>query len=426
MKLMNRTVPAAALSLLASTFAIAEQVSVPHTFQPGQPARAAEVNANFLALQEAIGSLSDKVSFVWRGEWQPGITYSPGDLTHYQGSVFINIVATSSELPINDTNWQRFAAQGDVGPAGPVGATGPSGPMGPAGPQGERGIEGPTGPAGPVGPTGAQGPEGPEGLRGPEGAQGPEGPQGQEGPPGLDAPGAQQPFQFVGFSDIQVLGSAGLLGLNEACQSKFGPAARLARTTDILDSSVTRLDLLDAGDGGKQAWVQGVRAPSSDASGYTPSLPGCNFWQTTSFTAHAVNVALSFTSRDCSSPAYVACAMPAESFIRYVFAGFTAATTQGGVGLGNMNQYCRDEFGAGARMSFGAELFDAKSVPALSGAAWAKPSLRPTDNAPSSASSCQGWSESTNTRGGETWDERFRFSSTLCNTFNQVACSVPE
>ena len=167
----------------------AQEASVPYTFQSGQPARASEVNANFDALEQAINALSDAGSVVWRGDWQAGSAYVPGDLVHYLGNVFINVQATSSSNPSESNSWELFASQGDVGPVGPqgpAGAQGPAGPQGPSGAQGDPGPQGPIGPIGPQGPQGLTGDIGPQGPIGPEGPQGPIGPEGPEGPPGAD------------------------------------------------------------------------------------------------------------------------------------------------------------------------------------------------------------------------------------------------
>jgi len=150
--------------LTATAFA---QTAVPHVFQAGQPARAAEVNANFDALETAIDQLEIPSGVVWEGSWQSGVVYSRLDMVEYQGSTYIAVQSTSgSENPSNTSFWSLLAAGGEQGPVGP---------QGPAGPQGATGPSGPAGPPGPVGPVGPQGPIGPEG---------PEGPIGPEGPPG--------------------------------------------------------------------------------------------------------------------------------------------------------------------------------------------------------------------------------------------------
>jgi hypothetical protein len=119
------------LAFSATTFA---QTQVPNDFQAGTPARAAEVNANFDALEAAIDANATAIT----------------------------------QIPA-----------GPEGPQGPQGDPGPQGPQGVMGPPGSQGVQGPAGPAGPQGsegPQGLQGPEGPQGIQGPEGPQGPVGP----------------------------------------------------------------------------------------------------------------------------------------------------------------------------------------------------------------------------------------------------------
>jgi hypothetical protein len=87
------------------------QTQVPNDFQAGQPARAAEVNANFGTLETAIDQNAADIS---------AITAGP---------------------------------QGPVGPPGPQGGVGAQGPQGDAGAQGPRGPEGDTGMAGVDGPN---------------------------------------------------------------------------------------------------------------------------------------------------------------------------------------------------------------------------------------------------------------------------------
>jgi hypothetical protein len=133
MKMKALTIFVATLFLMGVSQA---QTQVPNTFQSGQPARAADVNENFDALEAAIDQ--------------------------------------------NSTAIQQIPA----GPEGPQGPAGPQGIMGPPGPQGVQGPAGSTGPQGPQGAQGPQGTQGPEGPQGPQGIQGPEGPQGPKGDPG--------------------------------------------------------------------------------------------------------------------------------------------------------------------------------------------------------------------------------------------------
>lgn len=169
------------------------QTQVPHEFQSGQPARAADVNENF----DAVEAIADQImndleqlrqdkALTWKGTWQNGVPYFQGDLVEYSGSAYVSVqVTTGIESPANASYWSVFAAAGTdgvTGSQGPQGAQGPMGPDGPQGPQGTAGAPGAQGPQGPQGVQGTVGPIGPEGPQGPQGAQGLEGPQGAPGP----------------------------------------------------------------------------------------------------------------------------------------------------------------------------------------------------------------------------------------------------
>jgi hypothetical protein len=93
-----------ALVMVASTGLAAEELK---EFQAGERVRAAEINANFKALSDAIAEVEKQ-----------------------------------------------------EGPVGPQGAVGAQGPQGPQGLQGLKGVAGAQGPAGPQGPIGPQGPAG--------------------------------------------------------------------------------------------------------------------------------------------------------------------------------------------------------------------------------------------------------------------------
>ena len=117
-----------AVLLFASFHAVA-QTQVPNVFEDGTPASAAEVNANFDALEAAIDAIPE-------------------------------------------------------GPAGPQGEKGDQGDTGATGPQGEKGDKGDTGdtgPQGPIGLTGATGATGAKGDTGDQGIQGEQGPAGADG-----------------------------------------------------------------------------------------------------------------------------------------------------------------------------------------------------------------------------------------------------
>ena len=161
-----------ALALLAPTVTLA-QTTLPHTFQSGTPALAAEVNENFTALEQAVQQLEGLTEAPWKGDWQTSVVYGINDLVQFQGSVFIAVQPTTGvEDPTDTAFWSLFAAGGADGADG---ATGPQGVQGEVGPPGPIGDTGPTGPTGAVGPVGPIGPEGPQGVDGPIGPQGPAG-----------------------------------------------------------------------------------------------------------------------------------------------------------------------------------------------------------------------------------------------------------
>lgn len=159
------------------------QTQVPHEFQPNTPARAADVNANFDAVEAAIDANAAEIQTLeqsnvstWMGSWQNGVVYSTNDLVEFQGSTYLVVRETTGVEAPSDTNfWSLFAAGG---------ADGAQGPIGPQGPQGETGSIGPQGDTGPQGIQGIPGPEGSQGIEGPPGPQGIQGPEGPEGPPG--------------------------------------------------------------------------------------------------------------------------------------------------------------------------------------------------------------------------------------------------
>ena len=179
--MMNETVLRVAVSGLlfaaASAAHAQARVDIPHTFQSGQPARAAEVNANFTALKSAINSMQLPEALAWKGQWQSGVSYRRNDIVEFGGSAYVCISDTAGlSTPIDTTSWQLLVARGTngtngaqglpgwPGPQGPVGPVGPQGPQGERGPQGFPGWPGPQGEVGPQGPPGPQGPAGPSGI----------------------------------------------------------------------------------------------------------------------------------------------------------------------------------------------------------------------------------------------------------------------
>jgi hypothetical protein len=109
-----------------------EAVTIPNTFVAGDPAKAADVNANFTAVAGAINDTAQTLSA---------------------------LQAAVQNIP--------------RGAPGPQGAAGAQGLQGPAGNAGTPGTKGATGPAGPMGPAGAAGAIGPSGSRGASGPTGP-------------------------------------------------------------------------------------------------------------------------------------------------------------------------------------------------------------------------------------------------------------
>jgi len=222
MRNMKLAVAAGGMLVAIAPSAYPGPVTVPNTFVPGTPARAADVNANFSAVAGAVnGSAADiatlqttiqalqkaqaTLGFTFRGPWAAATVYSAKDVVSEGGSSYIALVANVSVDPAADVGaaggrWALIAAAGVTGlpgaqgPAGATGAVGPAGPQGPAGLAGAIGPMGPVGLAGPQGPTGAAGAAGPtgptglQGLPGPTGSAGPMGSTGATGPAGLVGP----------------------------------------------------------------------------------------------------------------------------------------------------------------------------------------------------------------------------------------------
>ncbi len=180
---LSRYLAFAVASLIAST--AYGQTQVPHTLQAGQPARAADVNANFSTLESAVnqnaGDILQVQNLSWMGDWQTTVVYAINDLVQFQGSAYVAVQATSgTEDPTDASFWSLFAAEGAIGATGPQG---PQGLQGVVGPQGPQGVDGPQGLTGGIGPIGPQGLQGIQGDVGPQGPQGIDGPQGPVGPP---------------------------------------------------------------------------------------------------------------------------------------------------------------------------------------------------------------------------------------------------
>ena len=62
------------------------------------------------------GNGTNGVSFVWRGVWSGGTSYSVNDVVNYGGSAWVAILANSGVTPGTDiTRWNLIAQQGATG-----------------------------------------------------------------------------------------------------------------------------------------------------------------------------------------------------------------------------------------------------------------------------------------------------------------------
>lgn len=82
---------------------------------------------------------------IWRGAYAGATAYAPKDVVSYNGSAYINILASTGNMPTNVTYWSPVAVKGDTGATGATGGVGPTGPQGAAGPQGPQGVAGTNG-----------------------------------------------------------------------------------------------------------------------------------------------------------------------------------------------------------------------------------------------------------------------------------------
>jgi hypothetical protein len=70
---------------------------------------------------------TDGTSVTWRGAYNGATAYVANDGVSYDGSSYVNILASTGILPTNATYWQLAAAKGDAGATGATGATGAAG-----------------------------------------------------------------------------------------------------------------------------------------------------------------------------------------------------------------------------------------------------------------------------------------------------------
>ena len=77
---------------------------------------------------------NDGRSLTMRGDWNSWTGYNAGDVTAYNGNVYVAMDYASGTTPDADGRWRVMSI---VGPAGGSGPQGDAGPVGPQGPQGE-------------------------------------------------------------------------------------------------------------------------------------------------------------------------------------------------------------------------------------------------------------------------------------------------
>ena len=133
--------PLLAIMLLLPLSALA-QTQVPNVFEDGTPATAAEVNANFDALETAI----DDVAVGADGKTILNGTAAPSSDTGAEGDFFLDTTNSMLYGPKTTSGWGS-----GVSLIGPTGATGATGLTGATGAKGDTGATGPQGEAGPTG-----------------------------------------------------------------------------------------------------------------------------------------------------------------------------------------------------------------------------------------------------------------------------------
>ena len=180
-------------------------------------------------------------------------------------------------------------------------------------------------------------------------------------------------YRAVGFSSAQVFGNAGILGMHSACQSDYGPSARLATSEEVfLTPSLTS----QSGSG----WAQGVPTPGRN---YTDQILGesnqnttiaCNGWSSTSGNGVIYEgLDYSIGSAACNISRSAVCALPTNENKRYNFSGFSSASVLGSAGFLGMHGACQIDFGSNARMATEVEVFNTAELTAQTGSAWVRP-----------------------------------------------------
>lgn len=129
-----------------------------------------------------------------------------------------------------------------------------------------------------------------------------------------------QRYVFVGFSDEILQGTAGLVALYAACQSKFGPDSRMCTSQEVLNSTTLSpqtgeawvhpvFTLTGTGDGSNLASdVSGIGASLSPGFPASEGLT-CRGWSTSANNTRGltVNGALSFARETCDGSRSVTC-----------------------------------------------------------------------------------------------------------------------
>lgn len=96
----------------------------------------------FARLEEHVKSIQQgsdtPLQIRWRGEFEAGVQYRPGDLVTKNGSAFVCVKDTESVPSGLSKEWDLLSSvvSGPAGTQGAMGATGPQGPQGPQGPPG--------------------------------------------------------------------------------------------------------------------------------------------------------------------------------------------------------------------------------------------------------------------------------------------------
>jgi hypothetical protein len=118
------------------------------------------------------------------------------------------------------------------------------------------------------------------------------------------------PVQLVGFTSAPFKGGVGVRTLTQACQAEFDAAARMCRSTEVLETVVWPAALTGS------AWVMPVYVPGTngtDASGANSGSPAglsCAAWSEGGGAGLSVDATGAMQPRDCGNTLSVACCEP--------------------------------------------------------------------------------------------------------------------